>query len=232
MKIALFIPTMWSIETSMVSFLMKLKTKHDIQLITTTKTLIHSARNLALDEMIKMWADYLIMIDSDNYPEYNDFIDVMIDSNKDILSWVIRLRNRQEDLNICKIQKTDWPDKYINYQNIDWLETIQEIWNCWSWLVCLSRKVCEEMTAKYPRPFENKMTYYIKKSTWEYIEFSPHIFQEADFETTENWWLIIKYRELSEDYLFFERARSLGYKLYAHTKLTCLHLQDQKPLYV
>ena len=231
MKVLFFIPTMWSIPVQMSTFLMKLKTKHKIEFITTTKTLIHSARNLAIEKMNEWDFDYLVMCDDDNIPYYNDFIDIMIDDKQDIISGVVRLRNRQEDLNICFDYKVDWMIKYINYQNLEWLETLQEIWNCGCWLVCLSKKVCKDIYNAYPRPFENKLTYYIEKQDW-FIEFTPWVFKETDFKTTDNWWLIFKYRELSEDFLFFERCKSLWYKIYADTRLTCVHLTDQKYLEV
>lgn len=228
MKVSLFIPTLWTVPTSMCTNLMKLNSKHKIEVITTSNVLIHSARNLAIDQMLDNNSDYLVMIDSDNPCIYNDFVDIMVWHKKDIISGVIRLRNRQDDLNICFTQKIEWMNAYINYQNIDWLDDLQEVWNCGSWLICLSRKVCEDMKNNYPRPFENKMTYYIQKEWWEYIEFSPKIFKDKWFATNKNWWLNLRFRELSEDYLFFERAQSLGYKVYADTRLKCVHLQDQK----
>jgi len=227
-SVMLFIPTMWDVPTSMSTYLMKVNSKYKIEVITTSKVLIHSARNLAIEKMIEHNSDYLIMIDSDNPCKYDNFVDVMVDNHKDIVSWIVRLRNRQEDLNICFEQVIEWMKAYINYQNIEWLWTLEEIGNCGSWLVCLSRKVCEDMIANYPRPFENKYTYYIEKEAWWYVEFWPSIFRQSWFKTNEQGWLNIRGRELSEDYLFFERAQSLGYKLYADTRLICKHLADQK----
>ncbi|MDD3302263.1 MAG: hypothetical protein PHN31_01810 [Candidatus Gracilibacteria bacterium] len=224
MKILLFIPTMGNIPTAMTTFLMKLNSQYKIEVMTTTRTLIHAARNLAIEKMIEGNFDYLVMLDDDNIPCYDNFVDVLIGNKVDVVSSIIRLRNRKEDLNICFDHKIDGLTAYINYQNLDGIDTLEEIGNCGSGLVCLSRKVCYEMKKSYPRPFENKLTYYIQKITGEYIEFSPKVFSEADFKTNSKGGLNIKFRELSEDYLFFERVKYLGYKVYADTRITCSHI--------
>lgn len=244
MKVLFFMPTLWSTPVLMSAFLTKFKTEHKVKFLTTSRTLIHSARNLAIDEMIQGNYDYLIMSDDDNIPNYDNFIDVMVRDDKDVVSWVIRLRNRKEDLNICYIENTEWFENFIHYKNIDEIykwenillpekrKPVVEVWNCWCGLVCLSKKVCEDMKLKYPRPFENKLTYYIQKNAWNYIEFSPAIFGEQDFKANEKWGLNIRYRELSEDYLFFERVRNLWYKLYADTRIKCSHIWTQEILEV
>jgi hypothetical protein len=57
---------------------MKLNSKHKIEVITTSNVLIHSARNLAIEQMLENNSDYLVMIDSDNPCIYNDFVDIMV----------------------------------------------------------------------------------------------------------------------------------------------------------
>ena len=101
------------------------------------------------------------MVDDDNPIYYKNFIDMMVDDDKDIVSGVVRLRNNQKNLNICSAKKVDGLDKYINYKTNPKQDLIQ-IANCGCGVVCIKRKVVDKLLEAYPRPFENKMTYYIK----------------------------------------------------------------------
>lgn len=221
----LFVPTLGTINTKMYNFLQTINSNHKVRICTTSRVLIHAARNFALKKAHEEKHDFLIMMDEDNPPNRSDFIDLMVWCNRPVVSGVVRLRNRKDDLNICRRELSRGIYRYVNYKE---LSTIPEDWivdNCGSWLICLKMDVVKDMLKKYPLPFENKFTRYIKKKDW-FKEFWPSILGEESFETNKDGWLILQGRELSEDYLFFERVRSLGYSIFVDKRATCSHLSD------
>jgi len=48
--------------------------------------LINYARNMAIDEVINKNYDGLVMLDEDNPPIYDNFIDVLLSHKKDIVT--------------------------------------------------------------------------------------------------------------------------------------------------
>jgi glycosyltransferase involved in cell wall biosynthesis len=221
MKILLFIPTLWSIPTEMFNFIQKIKSKHQIQIITTSRLLIHCARNLAVEKTLEGGFDYLLFLDDDNPPEDTNFIDVMVETNRDVVTWVVRLRNRQEDLNITKSVDQDGLLKYENYKSAP--KNLIEVWNCWCWCVLIKREVLEKVIEEHPRPFESKYTWYLNTKEW-YKELWPKVFGREEILFWDNGGLMLKWRELSEDFLFFERVRELWYKIFCNPKIKCRHL--------
>lgn len=233
-KALLFMPTITgSIPNEMVNILMKLN-NWDIQVsfMTTTRLLIHSARNLAIQKTIEWWYDYLIFLDDDNPPKQLDFIPRMIKHWKDIVVWVVRQRWATAKLSIYK-NKIDTETgimRYEAYKNIKskrW--DLIEVDNSW-WALCvLSRKVCEDMRNNYwGYPFESTITKYYRTEEeqptgMKYVEANMSKVNQYKPDVSD-WGMKLYSRELWEDLLFFERAKQLWYKIYCDTKVHAYHI--------
>ena len=197
-----------------------------------TRTPIHMARNMILQETLKWWFDYVIMIDDDQYPEKPDCFLKLLQAGEDMVSGVVRLRIKKENLNILKdeIYEDEGKNgmiKYVNYTDCPnrWLF---QIGNAWSWLICLSRKVVEHMTKIFSEPFESKQNVYIKLDDWTREELG---YNKPNMDMSTEKPIMCK-RTLSEDYLFFERAKMLWYKLWCHWDCRCLHLWEPEVIKV
>ena len=194
-----------------------------------TRTPIHMARNLLLKKMVEDDYDKLIMIDDDEYPMDPDcFMNLLLD-DKDIVSWIVRLRTKKENLCILHRERYlkwekwwyEWMRKYVNYKTIPqkWLFKID---NAWCWLICISKKVAEKALKRYwQEPFESKSTIYVKMINWDFEEFWHN---QEDVFIWENWRLLLCRRTLSEDYLFFERCISMWFQLRADSEAKVAHL--------
>lgn len=193
-----------------------------------TRTPIHMARNMLLKKMVDDWYDKLIMIDDDEYPLDKDcFLNLLLD-DKDLVSWVVRLRTKKESLCILYRERYNkWEEwwfegmwKYVSYKEIPkkWLFKID---NAWCWLVCISKRVAELMIKKYAEPFESKATTYVRLDTWDFQEFW---YNWENVYIWDNGKPILCRRVLSEDYLFFERAVHQWFNLWCDSEAKCAHL--------
>lgn len=201
-----------------------------------TRTPIHMARNLLLKKMIDDWYDKLIMIDDDEYPLNEDcFLNLLLD-DKDMVSGIVRLRTKKENLCILKRERYiewekgwyEWMRKYVNYKTVPqkWLFKID---NAWCGLVCISKRVWEVLIQKYSEPFESKAINYVKLSNWDFVEFW---YQEwNDIYMDWNWKPLLCRRVLSEDYLFFERAVLQWFQIRADSECWCVHLWAPELIY-
>jgi hypothetical protein len=100
---------------------------------------------------------------------------------------------------------------------------------CWSGLVYISKKVCNNIKSRFPCPFENKFVWYIQTENDNFIEFYPHnlLWWKYKFKTKKWWWFILQWRQLSEDLLFFERCKNFWFQIYCDTHLKCLHFWEE-----
>jgi len=217
MKVLIATPTYsWGLPIDLVKYLDNIKVPNGwwVWKCYISRTPIHMARNLALEEMLKGDYDFVIMNDDDQIPIWEDCFYNLLKENKDMISWLVRLRAKQDNLNILKteIYSEEWNQgmyKYVNYKECKEKEVF-EIWNAWSWLICLSKKVCKFMLDKYAsQPFEQKATIYMKLIDWTRQE----AWYNDDKVDMSLWKPQLCRRVLSEDYLFFERAIRWGYKL-------------------
>jgi len=232
-KVLLFVPTITgSIPVQTVNVLMNLRTEWiELEFASTSRLLIHSARNLALQKMIDWWHDYLMFLDDDNPPTYIDFIQRLISQKKDIIGGVYRQRRDTEKLVIYKWVKDSDTGliKYEAYKNIkSKRDDVIEVDNLWTWVSLLSRKVCEDMYTKYSGvPFESKRVEYYatqeEQPTWMYYA-EATLWNLSSIPADTKDWMKLVSRELSEDLLFFERCKQHWYTIYCDTKVRAYHI--------
>lgn len=173
--------------------------------------------------------------DDDEYPIDKDcFLNLLLD-DKDMVSWIVRLRTKKENLCILyreryKAGEKWWHEgmwKYVNYKEVPkkWLFQID---NAWCWLVCISKRVAEVMLSKYVEPFEQKSVVYVKLNNWDFEEFW---YNKDDVYIWKDWKPVLCRRTLSEDYLFFERAIREWFTLYADSQCGCVHIWQPELIY-
>jgi hypothetical protein len=197
-----------------------------------TRTPIHMARNILIERMIEWWFDYLIMIDDDELPMSKDAFYRLLSHWKDMISWVVRLRKKKENLCILHKELYEEEDKYWMYRYTPYKEIpnkwLFKIDNAWTWLVCLSRKVCEFMYKKYAKePYESKQITYVKQSDWVRKEFW---YNTLDIAMKDNGQPYLCRRVLSEDYLFFERAIANWFELRCDWQVKAIHFGDPEQI--
>lgn len=235
-KVLIWVPTYeWKLNIELCKFLdnVKLPNWWWVSKAYVIRTPIHMARNMLIEKMLDWWFDNLIMIDDDQYPEDQNCFLNLLQSWEDIVSWLVRLRVKQENLNILRRERyneedKNWMWKYVNYTetNERWLFQID---NCWCWLVSLSRNVCKDMYMKYAKePFESKATIYIKLDDWNWEE----LWYNKQNVEIKDWKTKLCRRVLSEDFLFFERAVQQWYKVYCHWNARCIHLWEPQQIKV
>jgi hypothetical protein len=81
------------------------------------------SRNILMQKAVEGNYDYLIMIDDDEYPMSDDVFYRLVSAGKDMVSGVVRLRVKQENLNILHAEDYTEGDmagmkKYVCYQDI------------------------------------------------------------------------------------------------------------------
>lgn len=236
-RVLLFMPTIsWEIPVSMVNFLLSMnKSWCELTFRTSSRLLIHSARNIAVESCIKENFDYLLFLDDDNPPTHTDFLQRLLSHDVDIVSWVYRQRTDSKKLSICKweIQPETGMMRYVPYENLKtkWQDLMQ-VENTGCWCVLIKREVCEALYNKYlQRPFENRVINYYKTKSMQptdmkFMEDNIQNIVTVEPHIDEDSWekMIFQARELSEDYLFFERARQLWFKVYADPLVKCRHI--------
>lgn len=227
MKIYIAIPSATGlIPTSMVSFLLQLMktTKHSIYPVFINRTSIDQARNKFIEDFLQTDWDYLLFLDDDNIPEDINFLDKLIQTNKPIVTGLIPSRTPISDWThfLCIFNeryKTTGEHEYKQYVNIPEWPEIFEIANCWMWCVLIERKVIELMKEEYDRPCEARITWYF------YDEDDKQWVRDerCDYDKLKDWMKRFK-RYMSEDLLFFERAKEFWIKIYANKSVKCTHI--------
>jgi hypothetical protein len=172
----------------------------------------------------------LLFFDDDQVMNY-DVIQKLIDADKDIVSWVVPLRHWDGDWDMLNIfYEKDWRlTHYTDLSNIE--EQVIEIANCGTWCVLLSRKVCQDMyksTEGNAFAFESRP--YVQNLNWDILE--KYDYQDYNDNWDKkyyaiDWKIKIVNIPISEDLRFFEKAKELGYKMYADVTAICQHYEGK-----
>ena len=181
-------PTLWSIDVRMAKFLYELVAyyhdKYEIEIVHTIRQPIPQARNLMLFKSLDY--DYLLFLDDDNIPEDINFLDKLVEADKDIISWIIPKRTPDKDwiFSLCIYDEEYlgiWEYIYTNYVNLPAWDDIFEIYNCWMWCVLIKRDIIQSMFNQYDNPCE-------AKTVWFYIDWQEHIRDDEidPYKITEN----------------------------------------------
>jgi len=213
----------WKVPIEMAKYLMSLESDGiEIWFWHVVRQIIHRARNILMKEAIDWDFDHIRFLDDDNIPEQFDALKILLADWKDIVTGIYRGRQYPNMLTVFKEKfDADWFVEYEPYTNLNvskW--PVVEIANCGTGCVIISRKVICDMMEKYnEEPFEFPTMKYIKTPEW-VEEFTIEAMQKIpDWE----WFKMCK-KHISEDLLFFERAKRMWYKIYADTRVTLDHI--------
>ena len=225
MRILIGMPTISWVPIQMASFLYALlkQSKHEISITHTNRMDISMARNVIMSDFMKSNNDYLLFLDDDNIPEDIFFLEKLLDIDLPVVSWLVPSRTPDGDwvYRLC-IFREDIKDtgELINKQYIRIPHNLPfEIDNCWMGCVLIKRGVVELITSQFPKPCEMRMfTYFRNDNEWVRDDM-------IDYSKIKDWTLRFN-RYMSEDLLFFERARNLWVKLYAHPDVRCTHIGE------
>ena len=192
-----------------------------------TRRLIHTARNMAIEMTLNGWYDYLLMCDDDNAPVNDNALQLLLDANVDIISWIIRKRKYPHKLAVFDT-KRDMQEGFYNLTEWDNPPAPSENWlhpvgNVWTGFILYSRGFLEKIYNKYDKvPFESKLNHFVYLATGQRVELERSIWNPL-IVTDKNWKLPVVRQELSEDLLFHYRAMFMGYKIYVHDQVLLDH---------
>jgi len=182
---------------------------------TTLKTPITPARNNLLKQIYNDWFERILNCDDDNPPIRQDALDIMLDIDKDIVTWWVRKKTDPKVLCLKEKKEKEIGWEYVSYDKpFTWKVDL-----AWTWFMLINRKVIEAMLNKYPMPFERSFVKYIKTDKW----FEELWYATWNPEITKEWKVIIFQRELSSDYLFCERCIWLWFEVWTDKRLKCDH---------
>lgn len=227
MKVTIAMPTLGHIDTRMDVFLYALlkKSKHNISIIHTNRVDIANARNELIQHFLLRDDEYLWFLDDDNVPESIDCLDKLIEANEAVISWIVpsRLPDKEWKHRLCIFQEriTDNCHEYLQQFTIPEGPKIFKIANCWMGCVLIKRQVLELMIEEYDRPCETRMaTYFWADNEWIRDE-------RIDYHKAQDWMLRFR-RYMSEDIMFFERAKEFWVSIYAHKWVRCTHIGENQ----
>lgn len=220
-QVCIGMPSANWLNVNMASFLYQVVRAYDVNILHTQRTEICSARNKIINEFLQTDSDYLLFLDDDNIPENLSFLESLIEADKDIISGLVpsRLPDHTWAHRLCVFdEETKQTGQHVYKQlyKIPDGDEIQEIVNFWMWCVLIKREVLEAMSANHTRPCEMRDVRYYKVD-WHNI---------ADYEIDPYWipeWTLRYKRYMSEDLLFFEKAKKLWYKTWIHKWVRCEH---------
>jgi len=187
----------------------------------TKRAIIFDARNKLLNDAIMWGYTHILFLDDDTLPYSRDYLKLLLEADKDIVMWVYRWRTNTEILSIYKLWEPleQWLVNYVPYKEIDW-SWLQEVANWGCGCVLIKRDCFVDMYNKYKTaPFEFKTITYHKRG-WE----------RHEFNASDIWKLVeqneFAFKPMGEDLIFFERARSLWYRIFAHSDVKLRHIGD------
>ena len=226
-KIMLWMRTMGEIPVDMGRFLLFLNIPDNVEL--TYKFTNGLPHCLAINEIIKSAVandiDYTRFLDEDNIPEDRDCLKTLLEADKKTISWLVPSRTPMQWFHtLCVFdEKQDDQGKIgvDQYLNIPEWDDIFEIKACWFGCVLVHRDVFKKVCQTFHNfPTEMRtMRYYM-------IEWTPMSEEEIDYKHIKiPEWTVRYNKYVSEDMIFFERARRLtGVKMYAHKWVKCNHI--------
>lgn len=224
-KVLIWIPTIdGRIPTEMADCLMNMDVKDlEIWVAFTKRAIIHCARNAIANTAIEWWYDYLMFLDDDTIPEQKDFLKKLLSYDVDMITWLYMSRTTPW-LTIFQWKPHDKTVmEYLVYQPQDILAMNRwafEVEWAWSWCCLIKVPVLKKIYDEYhTRPYEYKTVEYVKTKNWSFIELSMWTIDQV-----WDWDMECCAKNMSEDMLFFERARRMWYKLYATNEVLCKHL--------
>lgn len=200
------------------------------------RKLIHVARNMAINEAIVWKYDYLLFCDDDNAPQ-PDALELLLEADKDIITWIIRKRSAPHHLAIYKwnmnTQEHKWFIEYEEYENIpDVSDDIFQVANCWTWFVLYKVNMLKKLYVTYDyMPFENRLVHYVPTHIWQRVE-AERAFWNPLMKVKNDWTIDVIKRWLSEDLLCHERIRNWWYTIYAHKRVNLIHYDGEKAIHV
>lgn len=224
-SVTLAMPTLGSIDTRMCAFLYALlkTSKHKISITHTSRVDICNARNGLLKDFLEWTDEYLLFLDDDNPPESVDFLDRLVEANKPIISWLVpsRLPDWEWKHRLCIfLERTHGSGKheYVQQMSIPEGPEVMQIANCGMGCVLIEREVIKLVMEEFERPCETRIVWYYDggKEGWIRDE-------RMDYSQIKDGTLRFK-RYMSEDLMFFERAREFGVRIYAHKWVQCTHI--------
>lgn len=186
---------------------------------------VHIARNLLVSMFVRSDCDYLWFVDDDNPPSI-DVLKYLIECNEDVASALVPLRHGWYTLNLT-----------VNW---DWLTSIEKYWeekfeveNVGTGCVLLTRKIIIDMcyhTWHEPYHFTRKIYVFNEqtKEAEEYTHQDIHIKGWQNIYRKNNFEIEKQYVDVSEDLYFWQIARDLWYKFYAHPLARCRHYKQNR----
>jgi hypothetical protein len=225
MKIVIAMPTLGVLDIRMATFLYALikNSKHDLSIIHTPRADICQARNMLVREFMKMDADYLLFLDDDNIPEDVGFLDRLVAADKTVVTGLVPSRKADEQgrHRLCifkeRITEDQGKHEYLQQFTIPEGPEVMKIANCGMGCVLIKRDVVKTVFENYNMPFEMKMAWYFQDGdSWVRDDIT-------DFSKITDGVLRFQ-RYVSEDILFFERARDAGVEIWCHKGVRCTHI--------
>lgn len=197
-KILLFVPSYeWKLSIDFFSFLHNIIVPdgYTIDISFSVRTLIDTARNMAVKKCIEWKYEYLFFVDDDTIPDKNVLVK-MVSNDVWICSWVYRSRWWDNKILLWNKEIIDDKPFFYNVNKINIaLWVVQKVDACWGWCLLIKRTVLEDMVKEY----------------W------PNIFKLWDMQF--KWWPVY----LSEDISFCEMATSMMYSINVDTRCKCSH---------
>ena len=204
----------------------------EMDCVVIERKIIHVARNEAIKMTLQWKYDYLLFCDDDNAPLNNDALKLLIEADKDVISWIIRKRNSTWlAIFDAKYDERGFRE-YVSFEQIPETENdVFEVANCWTGFVLYKREVLEKVYVKYDCcPFENKLCHYIPTVTNERVELERFIWSPLIKLDDDGKIQIIKIMN-SEDILFHERIRLWWRQIFAHKKVILDHYWTNGEIY-
>lgn len=121
---------------------------------------------MAIEMAINGSYDYLLMCDDDNAPVDHNALQLLLDANVDIISWIIRKRKYPHKLAVFDIKRNTEEGFY----DLNEWETLPKeadnhlhpVGNVWTGFILYSTKFLKEIYKKYDKvPFESKISHWL-----------------------------------------------------------------------
>lgn len=215
-KILIWIPSFdWKLAEWLGEYIDNIKLDwYIIDKVIAKRTLVNRARNNIILKAVNEWYDYILFMDDDNVPENPKILEILMDMNVDIATWVYLSRIWERKFILYdRVSDKEW--RYKQIEKIDWSKwPILEVWATWWWYLLVKIKVFKKLMEKYSyHQFEDKITYFYE---WvEYICDRP-LLDITKVSRCKMWW----------DVTFCDRATTEWFKIFANLRCPLLHIWD------
>jgi hypothetical protein len=232
MRVMIGMPTLGSVDYRMAAFLYDLikSSKHELRIVHTPRSETCQARNRLIKVFLDSGDDYLLFLDDDNIPDDLGFLDRLIDAKKPVVSGLVpsRLADEQGRHRLCVFLETSEGGKreYVQQFSIPEGPEVMPIANCGMGCVLIARGVARVVSEAFVMPCEMGLRTYWRDDDGTFVRDDM-----ADMTKVKDGTLNFQ-RFMSEDLIFFERARDLGVTIWAHKGVTCWHVGESKQITV